>query len=478
MRNTTVLKALRPLFVALLLATLGVTASAADTADVSVGDNFFSPQKIRIRPGDEVVWKGVGIRRHNVTSDTGLFESEDLFAGDEFSFTFAKKGTYVYHCTIHGKKGRVGMFGVIVVGDPQKDPRDKLIVPDDYRRIQAAVDAARSGTTIVVRPGRYREQVLVETPNLVIRGVDRFRSVLDGRDALQTGITVTADRVSIRNLTIRNYSVNGILLEEVDNYTVERVDSIKNRAFGIHATGSHDGVIRDSFVWGSGDAAVHVSSCFACGALVDNVRAQMSYMGYWGEGTTGVIIRDSIFRRNGVGIVSASAATPIPSGGTFIYANKVASNNITTVPPAGFSNEFGVPFGTGVWLAGARNDTVQSNVIESHDRYGILVSSGFDAAVDPVNNRVTTNTLTSTGIDLAYDGTGVGNCWSGNAFATSGPSDIESIYPCDGTFRSGVPYAPVETDVRTAISTVERGTEEPPEPQRPPCQSGRPGCRR
>jgi plastocyanin len=473
-----VLKALRPLLVALLFAMLGVTASAADTAEVSVGDNFFSPQKIRIRPGDEVVWKGVGIRRHNVKSDTGLFDSEDLFAGDEFSFTFDKKGTYVYHCTYHGKKGRVGMYGVVVVGDPAKDPRDRLFVPGDYRTIQAAVDAARSGTTIVVKPGRYREQILVETPNLVIRGVDRFRSVLDGRDALQTGIRVTADRVSIRNLTIRNYSMNGILLDEVDNYTVERVDSIKNRTFGIHATGSHDGVIRDSFVWGSGDAALHVSSCFACGALVDNVRAQMSFMGYWGVGTTGVIIRDSIFRRNGVGIVSASAATPIPSGGTFIYANNVANNNVTTVPPAGFSNEFGVPFGTGVWLAGARNDTVQSNVIESHDRYGILVSSGFDAAVDPVNNRVTANTLTSAGVDLAYDGTGVGNCWSGNAFATSGPSDIESIYPCDGTFRIGTPYAPVGTDVRTAISTPQRATEEPPEPERPPCQKGRPGCRR
>ena len=471
-------KALRALLAALLFATLGVRASAADTAEVSVGDNFFAPQKIRIRPGDEVVWRGVGIRRHNVTSDTGLFESEDISAGDQFSFTFEKKGTYVYHCTFHGKKGRVGMFGVVVVGDPQKDRRDKLVVPDDYRRIQAAVDAARSGTTIVVRPGRYREQVLVETPNLVIRGVDRFRSVLDGRDALQTGIRVTADRVSIRNLTIRNYSVNGILLEEVDNYTVERVESIKNRTFGIHATGSHDGVIRDSFAWGSGDAAVHVSNCFACGVLIDTVRAQMSFMGYWGVGTTGVIIRDSIFRRNGVGIVSASAATPIPSGGTFIYSNHVANNNVTTVPPAGFSNEVGIPFGTGVWLAGARNDTVQSNVIESHNRYGILVSSGFDATLVPVNNRVTANTLTSAGLDLAYDGTGVGNCWSGNSFATSGPSDVESIYPCDGTLRSGTLYPPVETDVRAAISTVDRVTEEPPEPPRPPCQSGRPGCRR
>jgi hypothetical protein len=27
-------------------------------------------------------------------------------------------------------------------------------------------------------------------------------------------------------------------------------------------------------------------------------------------------------------------------------------------------------------------------------------------------------------VDLAWDGTGVGNCWSGNVFATSFPPDL------------------------------------------------------
>ena len=39
-----------------------------------------------------------------------------------------------------------------------------IYVPDDYAKIQWAVDAASAGDTIIVRPGTYNENVDVDKP--------------------------------------------------------------------------------------------------------------------------------------------------------------------------------------------------------------------------------------------------------------------------------------------------------------------------
>ncbi|MER6075893.1 right-handed parallel beta-helix repeat-containing protein [Streptomyces sp. NPDC001817] len=46
-----------------------------------------------------------------------------------------------------------------------------IVVPRDYRTIQAAVNAAPSGSTIVVRGGIYTEQVVISGKNLTLEGV-------------------------------------------------------------------------------------------------------------------------------------------------------------------------------------------------------------------------------------------------------------------------------------------------------------------
>lgn len=87
---------------------------APATGSVTVGDDFFSPQKLQIRPGDSVVWGSAGSRPHTVSSDEGAFDSGTLSPGATFSHTFTKEGTYFYYCRFHGGP-RSGMWGVIVV---------------------------------------------------------------------------------------------------------------------------------------------------------------------------------------------------------------------------------------------------------------------------------------------------------------------------------------------------------------------------
>src|SRR2546426_4582242 len=77
-------------------------ASAAATVTIS---NFqFTPKVLRVKTGAEVTWQ-VKEGSHTVTSDNGAFSSQTLSAGQKFSYTFTKPGTYRYYCSFHGSQG-------------------------------------------------------------------------------------------------------------------------------------------------------------------------------------------------------------------------------------------------------------------------------------------------------------------------------------------------------------------------------------
>lgn len=336
----------------------------------------------------------------------------------------------------------------------------------------------------MIQPGTYRESVVVVTPGLVIRGVDRFRSVLHGTDSKDNGVVIQGtSNVRVKNLTVRNYLHSGILLEDVGGYVVSGIDSIKNRTFGIRALGSYKGVIRNSFGWGSGDSAFSIAHCLGCSTVIDNVRSETNYLGYSGTNATGVIIRGSRFTGNGAGIVPNTRTSEElgPNRGTTILDNRVVDNNYETIPAAGLSESIGIPFGTGIWLAGVHNNVAKGNVVRDHKRYGILITQSFEADSMPLNNRVQRNVIRSSGVyDLAYDGTGYDNCFYGNDHTgPTGPPDVETLYGCPNRPNVGVPFAPVQAEVVASLAGAEtRDQSEPPEPDRPHCQRGTRGCNR
>ncbi len=71
------------------------------TPEVEIKGFAFSPGTLTIKVGTTVKWTNQDSVAHTVTSDTGLFDSGDLAAGDTFSFTFTQAGTFAYHCTMH-----------------------------------------------------------------------------------------------------------------------------------------------------------------------------------------------------------------------------------------------------------------------------------------------------------------------------------------------------------------------------------------
>lgn len=501
--RTIIVRALATVVAGTLLIVGLPTSSIAATQAVTIRDNAFSPQEIHIDPGDTVVWTNQGGRVHDVTADDRSFRSGDLRRGESYSKTFNREGFFYYHCSFHGTRRKVGMWGLVVVGNPdpstdpykdlgkQQDARKKLVVPRDFPTIQKAVNRAQPGTTIVIRPGVYKTKVVVQDKrDLVIRGVDRFRTILHGQDKRHTGITVDASRnITVKNLTVRNYLGNGVFFNDTTRYTVNRVDAIKGRTYGIYAFDSYDGVIKNSFAWGSGDGGFYIGQCLNCSGLIENVVAKYNYLGYTGTNATGVVIRDSLFTHNAAGVVPNTLPTEDlgPNRGTLVYNNVIRNNNYATVPAAGFSdNPIGIPIGTGIWFPGTENNVALDNVVKNHKSFGILISQSVDESL-PVNNSVIGNLVLRSDIDgdgrgwdLAWDGTGESNCFSNNRFeGDTGPPDIETVYACANRPYPGVPYPPVQAYLAESITNSQtRDQKEPPEPKRPKCQRGAPGCHR
>jgi LPXTG-motif cell wall-anchored protein len=114
--------------VAIVAATLLALAAllpafAADTVTVSMKDFKFEPKTITVRVGDTVTWKNDDQAPHTAQADDGSFDSDDMGAGQSFSFTATKAGTFPYYCEYHGGPNGAGMAGTLVVQEAAAQPQ-------------------------------------------------------------------------------------------------------------------------------------------------------------------------------------------------------------------------------------------------------------------------------------------------------------------------------------------------------------------
>ena|SRR5579872_1889385 len=70
--------------------------------DSSAGTYAFKPQSVTVKVGTKVVWQNTSSASHTVVSKkNGIFNLGPVDTGKSVSFTFKKKGTYNYFCSIH-----------------------------------------------------------------------------------------------------------------------------------------------------------------------------------------------------------------------------------------------------------------------------------------------------------------------------------------------------------------------------------------
>jgi hypothetical protein len=197
-----------------------------------------------------------------------------------------------------------------------------------YKTIQAAVNAAKPGDWVLVGPGDYHEQddhlnpptstaasegdmagVLIATPNLHLRGMDRSSVIVDGT---KPGAPKACDSApawqdfGIKGADGKAYGRDGIVIWEADNVTVDNM-TVCNFLAGSGAAGNE--------VWWNGGAG----------------SAKIGLTGYWGTyltattsyfGTESTAAQYGIFSSNskGPGVWNQLYANNFNDSGMYVGA--------------------------------------------------------------------------------------------------------------------------------------------------------------
>jgi hypothetical protein len=331
------------------------------------------------------------------------------------------------------------------------DSASEIRVPEDAPTLQRAIEQAAPGDTIILSAGTYGGGNVVppEKHDITIRGEDRNEVVLDGADRRKNGIVVHADGVSILNLSAHNFLENGLYWEGADRFRASYVTVWNVGEYGIYIEDGEHGVVDHAYVSGAARAAYYVGECRPCDAAISRVVGRLSAVGFSGTNATGVVIRYSVWDRNGAGLVPNSYANEAlpPQARSKIVRNTITNSGRARVPIktalAGF-------VGIGIAIAGGNENAAAGNRVTGSQRYGIAVFPTarfvvFDPGVPepgppwrPRDNRISRNVVTGSGrADLALaQGSGSGNCFTANRAPRRLPRGLQTP-TCAGVASTG-----------------------------------------
>ncbi len=297
-----------------------------------------------------------------------------------------------------------------------------VLVPADAPTLNDALAAVAPGGMILVSPGVYEEQLVVNKDDVTVRGTDRNGVIIDGGGIRPYGIVAVADGVRVQNLTVRNATFYGVLVTglsdengpsahtangyvafdpkkfpPVDRFAVNYVTAHNNGLYGIYAFNSRHGEITDSYASGSADSGFYVGQCADCDILVARNVAERNAVGFENANASdSLTIVGNRFSNNRVGLTLLSnyqeAFTPQKAN---LVAGNVITDNVSEDSPRQEDGGFGV----GIGISGGLDNVVAKNVVSGNPRAGVLIANTED--LPAAGNRFLANTFAANGVDVA-----------------------------------------------------------------------------
>jgi len=278
-------------------------------------------------------------------------------------------------------------------------------VVDPGESIQAAVNAASHGDTIVVKAGRYRESVSIHTDGITLRAAGKVtleppyygssECYLPGHDVGICVAPVDFDPATgsyttrVHDVTITGFRVVGFQGEGIfgfgtKNLKVSDVVAIDNTAYGIASFDGIDTIFTRNAVTGSHDAGIYIGDSLNARAVVSNNRAWNNALGILLRHSQKAIVSDNDVRGNCLGVFLLADGQAGGSGQTAVLNNTVVANNevCTQFADAQFLPVLG---GGGIVLAGSQRNVIVQNVVKNN-RGDTLFSGGIVLIATPRPN--------------------------------------------------------------------------------------------
>jgi parallel beta-helix repeat protein len=257
----------------------------------------------------------------------------------------------------------------------------------------------------------------------------------------------------VRGFTVQGFSNNGIITRYVNDFRIERNESIDNKENGIWPILSANGLVRRNVAYGSDDSGLWVEDSVNI-RVIRNVL-HSSVTGLEVSQSDDILVKGNEAYNNaaGIGLYMQPGRVRKETNRTIVLRNYVHDNNRPNSAPPG-SMAADLPSGGGILVLGPDASVIKRNRIENNGFFGVAVVdyclamlfSDFNCFANPPdmdpapqNNQILRNTLVNNGTappdhpmqDLAADiveltiaQTIPNNCYRGNKYATSSPEDL------------------------------------------------------
>jgi hypothetical protein len=321
--------------------------------------------------------------------------------------------------------------------------------------IQAAVNHAHPGDTVLLKRGVYHQSVQIRTDGITLRGSGNSRQGTVLKPPARkphtlctsvfgvTGVCILAKKVNmnsgavlqavrhdtITGMYVRGFPANGVFGYGTNGLTVTNVSAVNDGDYGISRFESTRTLFAGDTAVGNHEAGFYVGDSPDADTVVRDNVAVGNQFGIFVRHAREVTVFHNLATRNCQGILVLDDGQKGGAGNAAILRNRAVANN--KFCPKGGENPVNFR-GGGILLLGATRTLVAHNAVfdnvgRQFNSGGIVVLSAsmISHGSNPNHDTIAANhALHNRPADLIWDGTGVGVHFVANHCRTSQPAGL------------------------------------------------------